>query len=92
MPTKQQRSQHQEMEEHKRDVLNALIGEQVLHALGRPDALVKVDVRLLWENCYRVNVFLGADASSAMVAHSYFIGVDSDGHIVKSTPQIRNTY
>jgi hypothetical protein len=92
MQTKQQREQPQGTEQHQRQARNALIEEQVLHALGRPGALLKVDVRLLWENYYRVNVFFGPDAASARVAHSYFVGVDSDVNIVESTPKITKRY
>jgi hypothetical protein len=92
MPTKQQREQEKDMEQHERDELNSLIAEQVLHTLGQPADLLKVQVRWLWENCYRVNVFLGSDAASAKVAHSYFVEADSDGKIGVSTPKIKNQY
>jgi hypothetical protein len=70
MPTTQQRQQHQDMEQHQRELLNALIGEQVLYTLGEPGDLFKVQVRLLWGNYYRVNVLLGADATCARIAKS----------------------
>jgi hypothetical protein len=41
---------------------------------------------------YRVNVFAGADAVSARVAHSYFIVTDNDGNIVASPPRITRRY
>ena len=88
----QQREQEKDMEQHERDELNSLIAEQVLHTLGRPASLLKVQVRLLWENCYRVNVFLGPDAASAKVAHSYFLEADSEGKIGVSTPIIKKQY
>jgi hypothetical protein len=78
--------------EHKPEALYDLIGEQVLHILGRPPALFKVQVRPLWGTYYRVNVFVGADAASAQVAHSYFLGADGDGKIDAPSPKITNKY
>ena len=92
MPTTQQREQHQDIEQHKRETLSALVGEQVVHTLGRPADLLKVQTRSLWGNCYRVNVLVGLDAASAKVANSYFLVVDSDGKIVASTPKITKQY
>ena len=54
--------------------------------------MLRVQVRLLWEKYYRVNVFIGPDAASAKVAHSYFVGVDGDGHIAESNPKITKQY
>jgi hypothetical protein len=92
MPMMPQREQHNHMDNRERETLNALIREQVIHSLGEPVDLVKVQVRRLWENCYRVNVLTGADAVSAKIANSYFVGVDSDGKVVDSIPKIRKEY
>ena len=92
MPTTQQREEHKCMERDEREMLNALIGEQVLHTLGTPSRLLKVQVRRLWEHYYRVNVLIGADAASAKVANSYFVETDGHGHIAASTPQITKQY
>jgi hypothetical protein len=71
-----------------REMLDALLGEQVIHMLGKPAGLHKVQVRRLWEGGYRVNVLVGPDAASVKIAHSYFLKVDGDGNIVESTPKI----
>lgn len=92
MPTTQQRGQPKDLEQHKRETLNALIGEQLIHTLGEPGHLLKVQVRLLWENWYRVNVLIGEDATSARIANSYFVKADKDGNIVESTPKIMRQY
>jgi hypothetical protein len=92
MTAAQQRRQHQEIERHKKETLNAVIGEQVIHILGEPRELLQMQVRLLWENSYRVNVFVGANAGSAKIAHSYFVKTDSDGIIVESIPRIKKQY
>jgi hypothetical protein len=72
--------------------VSARIGGQVLLALGRPACLHRVQVRLLWECHYRVNVLVGADAASATVAHSFFLQADANGTIVASTPTIAKQY
>jgi hypothetical protein len=76
------------MARHKREMLNALIGEQVIHTLGEPDGLHRVQVRRLWKDHYRVNVLIGKDAASAKIANSYFVEANSDGNIVESSPKI----
>jgi hypothetical protein len=79
-------------ESHKREMLNALIGEQLLHALGKPRNLLKVQVRPLWDGNYRVNVLVGADAACAKIPHSYFVVADDDGNVLAATPKIHRQY
>ncbi len=92
MPTTQPRKQPEDLEQHKSETLKALIGEQVIHSLGKPGDLLHVQVRPLWENCYRVNVIIGEGASWTRIANSYFVKADSDGNIVVSTPKITKQY
>jgi hypothetical protein len=80
------------MEQHRREALNAVIGEQVIHILGEPSNLLQTQVRLLWNNSYRVNLLVGADAASAKVVNSYFVKTDSDGNILESTPKLTKQY
>jgi len=80
------------VESHKREMLNALIGEQVLQALGKPRNLLKVQVRPLWDGNYRVNVLVGADAACAKIPHSYFVVTDGDGNVLAATPKIHKQY
>jgi hypothetical protein len=77
-----------EIEKYKREVKNALVGEQVLHELGQPRDLLKVQVRPLWDNTYRVNVFVGVSPASARIANSFFVVTDGDCNILESTPRI----
>ena len=92
VPATQEREPPGGLGRHRREMLNALVGEQVLHALGEPGGLLKVQVRPLWEGNYRVNVFVGVDAASARVANSYFVVADGDGNILESTPKVRRQY
>ena len=71
---------------------DAAVGKYVLQTLGQPANLHRVQVRWLWEGHYRVNVFVGVDATTATVAHSYFLVADGAGTIVKSTPKIVRHY
>ena len=63
MTTKEQGNKHQDIERNKGEVLSNLIEQQVIHTLGTPVNLLKVQARLLWENHYRVNVFVGRDVA-----------------------------
>ena len=88
MATSQHRNQQEEMDRHKRNALDALLAEQVIHILGKPAGLHKVQVRQVGERGYRVNILIGPDVVAAKVAQSYFLKVDGDGNIVESTPKI----
>ncbi len=88
MPTTQGHNDHKHIEQDKREMLSALIREQVLYTLGSPTGLLKVQVRPVGGNNYRVNVLVGPNAASAKVANSYFVQADADGKITGSTPRI----
>jgi hypothetical protein len=91
MATKQQ-DQHAGEEKQERQELNAVIGRRVLHGLGEPGDFLRVQVRRLWDDHYRVNVLVGLDAASAKVAHSYFLVADGEGNISAATPEIMRRY
>jgi hypothetical protein len=63
-----------------------------MHTLGEPADLLQVNVRRLWEDCFRVNVLIGRDIVSVKIANSYFVKADSDGNIVESSPKIIMQY
>jgi hypothetical protein len=93
MTTKQQEDQQRTSQEKQgRQQLNAVIGKHVMLILGQPDNLQSVQVRPLWGDHYRVNVFVGVDATSARVAHSYFVVADDEGDVLKTTPVIQRRY
>jgi len=71
---------------------NALIGSHIMRALGRPNNLLRVEVRRLWVDRYRVNVFVGTGVVAMTIAHSYFLVVDGNGNILQSTPQVVRQY
>ncbi len=92
MLTQEKDKQHAAREKQERQQLSALIGKQVLHTLGQPDGLHKLQVRRLWADHYRVNVLVGVDAATAKVAHSYFLVADGQGNVIASAPQIIKQY
>jgi hypothetical protein len=92
MPAEQQSKRPADQGKQERQRLDAAIGKHVLHALGQPDDLHRVQVRRLWDDHYRVNVLVGVDAASARVANSFFLVVDGDGAVVAATPQITRQY
>jgi hypothetical protein len=92
MPPTQQREKHGDIDKRGQAALQARLGEQVMHVLGQPANLLKVHVAKLWDNHYRVNVFVGRDAASAKIANSYFLVLASDGFIKTSHPKITSQY
>ena len=92
MAANQQEKKSANTEKQTHHHLDAVISKQVLLGLGQPDGLHLVQVRMLWEDHYRVNVFVGVDAASAKVAHSYFLVADGAGTILASTPKIMSKY
>jgi hypothetical protein len=67
---------------------SAAIRDHVLRALGRPTSFREVQVRLLWEGRYRVNVLVGPSAVDARIPHSYFLVVDDEGKVLSSEPKL----
>jgi hypothetical protein len=78
--------------QHKSKILNELISEQIIHALGTPDDLLQVQVRKVWDNHYRVNVLVGPNAGAVRLLNSYFVETDSNGQIITVTPKIVKLY
>jgi hypothetical protein len=81
--------------ESRRDeagLLEAVVRDNVLSALGRPAAPHRVQVKRVWGNNYRVNVFVGPSAASFAVAHSFFLSADGDGKILTCSPPIARKY
>jgi hypothetical protein len=92
MLTQQQETGDKIQKQQTRQQRKVAIGQHVMHTLGQPGNLYAVQVRDLWDDHYRVNVFVGVDAASAKVAHSYFLVADSNGNILASTPKITRQY
>jgi hypothetical protein len=90
LPMKDKQELDQERQ-HSR-LLDSTIGQQVMETLGKPEDLHKVLVRRLWDNHYRVNIFVGADDYSNKIAHSYFLVADGDGKILTATPKTTKKY
>jgi hypothetical protein len=92
MSTKQEPSKHAEPKVADSRPMEAAIRQNVIQELGRPALLLHVQVRPLWGNHYRVNVFVGANIASATVAHSYFLAADGNGEVLNSAPPITRLY
>jgi hypothetical protein len=92
MATQQRDNPQTDVDDKGQPRRKAAIGRHVLHGLGRPEALLRVDVRHLWEDHYRVNVVVGPDAASARIAHSYFLVADGAGNVLAATPKLTRRY
>ncbi len=75
-----------------RDALNSIIGKHVIHSLGSPGDMLKVQVNPVGNDRYRVNIMVGKNVGSARVANSFFLTADSEGNIVTSSPKITRLY
>ena len=91
MPMKPQEAPPPQPLKRDRGPETTAIGDHVMRTLGRPRGPYRVQVRPLWPDHYRVNVFIG-DTASIRLAHSYFLVVDGEGNIVESTPKITRQY
>jgi hypothetical protein len=92
MATKQQDKQHAEKDKQERQIQGEALGKKVMHTLGQPTNLQRVQVRQLWDDHYRVNIFAGDDLASAKVVQSFFLLADGAGNILQSTPAIKKQY
>ena len=97
MSTKQaeeRRTEQQRAEQKAQEIglLEAAVRNHVLCGLGKPAGPHRVQVKSVWRDSYRVNVFIGPDVSSFKVAHSYFLKADGDGKILASSPAIMRVY
>ena len=84
--------QRAEREGQEAGLLEAVVRDNVMYDLGSPPGLHRVQVKCLWAGRYRVNVFVGDDAASFKVAHSYFLEADGDGKVLTSTPPVTRAY
>src|SRR5262249_52607396 len=93
MSTQPEEPRHEaEQAEHRR-TLEVAVRDGVIRFLGRPAGLRTVQVRQVYGDKYRVNVFVGSEEpGSIRVAHSYFVAADSSGKIIGSTPAITRQY
>ena len=92
MPTTEQTDQESYIDRQTRDALNDLIAKQVVQSLGSPADLLKVQVRPLGRDRYRVNVFVGKYGAPARIADSFFLTADAEGKILASSPEIARLY
>ena len=92
MAKKQEPETAHEPEPKGNEALDALVGKHVLHALGRPPNMLRVQVRCLWSAFYRVNVFVGGDNASAKIVNSYFVRASPDGQVLESQPALAKLY
>jgi hypothetical protein len=92
MPKTQHEEEQKEKQKQGREHLKALIGKQVMHILGQPGDLYRLQVRHLWEDHYRVNILVGANPDSVKIAYSYFLVADKEGTILASMPKMTKKY
>lgn len=80
--------QQSEPQKQERQQLDSALGRSVVSCLESTGDIQRVQVRLLWQNRYRVNVYVGADAASVRIASSYFLVTDEVGNIIESSPAL----
>ena len=72
--------------------LQSAILQQVIQQLGQPVGRSRVQIRKLWDDRYRVNIFTGPEVGADVIAHSFFLVTDDKGAIVAATPRITRQY
>jgi hypothetical protein len=92
MPAKEQGKHQAEQAEQTHEQRSSVIAHQLLQTLGRPSALYRVEIRHLWDDHYRANVFVSSGPATTRLAHSFFIVADNDGKIIASEPGITRSY
>lgn len=92
MPTTLQRDRDEEPRPDVRASLDDRIADRVIHSLGKPGDLLKVQVRRVGSDRYRVNVFVGDDFLTGRIADSFFLTADGEGNILDSSPKIARVY
>ena len=90
--SKQQEMPNPELEKLPDRQLTNIIGNHTMDALGKPADLQRIQVRRLWGDCYRVNIFVGKDVAATRIANSYFLVADKTGNIVEARPKITKQY
>lgn len=88
----QEKREALQTETSARQRLQAVILRQVIQQLGQPAGRSHVQVRKLWDDRYRVNVFTGPEAGLDLIAHSFFLVTDDNGTIIAATPPITKQY
>jgi hypothetical protein len=83
---------NEESERKEGGLLEAVVRDKVLERLGQPAGNHRVQVRRLWGDNYRVNVFVGTGVAAFKIAHSYFLFADKDGKILNCSPPIARTH
>jgi hypothetical protein len=92
MPAPERTDQDRQAERSMRDSITEVISKQVVQSLGFPAGLLKVQVRPVCADRYRVNVFVAKEANSVRITDSFFLIADDDGKILKSSPEIIKRY
>src|SRR4051812_26148677 len=83
---REEEARRDELQAQDRVSLESVVRESVMYDLGEPAGLHRVQVRHLWGRHFRVNVFVGPDAVSSRVAHSYFVEANGGGKLLSSSP------
>jgi hypothetical protein len=73
-------------------LLETVVRDNFLTLLGTPTEQHRVQVKCLWGDCYRVNVYVSDGTGAFRVAHSHFLEADGNGKIVSSNPPIKRVY
>jgi hypothetical protein len=92
MSGKEREKQHSELKDQEDRERVVVVHRHVMETLGTPAELQRVQVRRLWEDRYRVNVYVGKDIACARIANSFFLVTDKDGHIVDASPPLAKVY
>lgn len=92
MSKTQQAEKPSQLKAQESGLLEAVVGDSVIFNLGKPAGLHRMQVKCVWGDHYRVNIFVGDDFVTSKIAHSFFLKADENGKILSCSPPIKRMY
>jgi len=83
----------EEKQEEKKEVTEDMVKKEVLTALGTPREMSRFNARNVFDNRWRVTIYIHKGKSFAEeISDSFFLHMDENGKIEKSDPKIERKH
>lgn len=75
----------------------AIFEQNILEELGTPPGFLQIDAKPLWDNRYRVNIWVEYEDKiyqvvRKQISDSFFVVTSDGGEIIRSSPEIKRKY